>query len=270
MTEKKQRFEADLDRLVYHGRNLLNALQHDCKEREFKKALAKRFTKEEADKILSDLPSFRDEYQQWYSEAQALVRQVLPDRLQDFSSYYEYSRPRKSVKFQNYMIKDYLQGLVIRSGYLDQVLVDGSAAIPEFRQQLNIVEAAQSVLGSALANLEKILQADMFDSELDAARDLAKVGHLRSAGVLCGVVIEKHLGQVCKDRSIRIRKKRPTINDFGQALKDKGVVDVPLWRRLQHLSDIRNLCSHNREQEPTEEHVQELISGTSKVIKTVF
>jgi hypothetical protein len=42
------------------------------------------------------------------------------------------------------------------------------------------------------------------------------------------------------------------------------------WRFIQHLADITNLCDHNKEREPTEEEVQELIEGVSKVVKTTF
>ena len=72
-------------------------------------------------------------------------------------------------------------------------ICDGSAAIPEFKQQLNIVKAARDVLDSTLIDLTSILQADLFDSELDSARALMKSGFFRLAGAICGVIIEKHL-----------------------------------------------------------------------------
>jgi hypothetical protein len=130
---------------------------------------------------IDKLPQFREKYQKWYSEAQAVVKQVLPDRLEDFTSYFEYPKPRKEISFQNYMIRDYLQGLKItRHG--SEVIVEGSSAIPEFVQQLNIVKAAKETLTSTLMDLKAVLQADLFDSELDSARAPAKAGYLRAAG----------------------------------------------------------------------------------------
>ena len=43
-----------------------------------------------------------------------------------------------------------------------------------------------------------------------------------------------------------------------------------MWRFIQHLADLRNLCDHDRESEPTNAQVDELISGINKIIKTVF
>lgn len=67
-----------------------------------------------------------------------------------------------------------------------------------------------------------------------------------------------------------VRKKDPAINDFNQPLKDAGVLDVPAWRQIQRLGDIRNLCDHNKHREPTKDEVIELIDGVDKISKTLF
>lgn len=121
---------------------LHTAMQFDCYGDAFFEGARKQLGEEKVDKYIKSLPSFKTKYQGWYSEAQALVKQVLPDRLTDFQSYYEYPRVRKDTSFQNYMIKDYLQGLRITRGWEKEVVVDGSGAIPEFVQQLNIVKPA--------------------------------------------------------------------------------------------------------------------------------
>ena len=59
--------------------------------------------------LIQNLPSFKDDYQPWYSEAKALVRQLLPDRLTDFTRYYEKPKSRREVTIENYTIEDYLQ-----------------------------------------------------------------------------------------------------------------------------------------------------------------
>ena len=168
------------------------AICFECNGKQFKRLVGKTFGEENVESYIKKLPNFKLEYQAWYSEALAVVKQVLPDRLQDFKSYFESPRVRKGITFQNYMIRDYLQGLFITRG-IDNEIVDGNAAIPEFQQQLNIVKAAKGILRSSLIELTSILQADLFDSEVDSARSLSKSGYLRAAGAVCGVVIEKHL-----------------------------------------------------------------------------
>ena len=121
-----------------------------------------------------------------------------------------------------------------------------------------------------MTDLTSILQADLFDSEIDGARALAKAGFLRAVGAICGVIIEKHLRHVCDIHGIRIVKKRPTISDFNNKLKDNNTIAVSQWRFIQHLADLRNLCDHLREKDPTGEDVEGLISGTEKILKTVL
>lgn len=265
----KTRFESDLDRLITAGQELLNAIQYECNPDSFKRSAEKALGPDKSKKYLDELPDFREGYQSWYSESLAVIKQLLPDRLSDFSSYYEYPRVRKEISFANYMVRDYLQGLLIKNG-LGQVVADSRSAIPEFVQQLNILRAARATLASSLMDLTSILQADLFDSEIESARALAKGGFLRAAGAVCGVVIEKHLKQVCINKNISIRKRRPTISDFNQALKNNDSVTTPQWRHIQHLADIRNLCDHDGESEPKEAEIDDLLSGTSKVLKTVY
>jgi len=245
------------------------AMQYENYGETFSEQVESQLGEEKAKDFIKKLPKFGDKYQAWYSEAQALVKQVLPDRLSDFQSYYEYPRVRKDVTFQNYMIRDCLQGLKI-TRCDDRVVADGSAAIPEFVQQLNIVKAAREKLDSALIDLTAILQADLFDSEIESAKALAKAGYLRAAGAICGVIIEKHLLQTCQAHSITVRKKNPGVSDLNQLLRDAGTITVPQWRFIQHLADIRNLCDHAKGREPTKEEIDDLVAGSEKVLKTVF
>ena len=268
MSEKTKKFEEQLNALIRKGDLLTLAIEYDCHTARMTQVIEKKLGKEEAKKYLDNIPSFRDEYQSWYSESLATIKQILPDRIDDFSSYYQYPRVRKDITYENYMIRDYLQGLEVKRG--DRVIAGKSAAIPEFDQQLNIVKAAKELLDSTLIDLTSILQADLFDSEIESARGLAKAGFRRAAGAMCGVVIEKHLGHVCDRHGINIRKKRPTISDFYDKLKAENIIDIPQWRLIQRLGDIRNICDHAGEREPSAEEVDDLISGTDKVLKTIF
>jgi hypothetical protein len=123
---------------------------------------------------------------------------------------------------------------------------------------------------SSLFDIRQLVQADLFDSELEAADELVKQKFVRAAGALAGVVLERHLAQVCDNHGIKVRKKAPGIADFNNALKSAGVFDVPQWRFNQHLADIRNLCDHDKRVEPTAEQVRDLVAGVAKVTKTLF
>jgi hypothetical protein len=154
---------------------------------------------------------------------------------------------------------------MIRGKYFD----DHAAAVMRFSSQLEILRSAERRFESRLMDLEDIVRADLFDSEIEKARELLRSGFDRPAGVLAGVVLEDHLQNVCLKRAIRLAKKSPTISDLNDQIKNAGVIDTAVWRFVQRLGDIRNLCGHKKDREPTRDEVQELIDGTDRIVKTV-
>ncbi len=81
--------------------------------------------------------------------------------------------------------------------------------------------------------------------------------------------MESHLAQVCDNHAVTLRKK-PTIANFNDALKDADVIDLPQWRSNQHLGDIRNMCDHKKDVDPTIDQVTDLVNGTLKLTQTLF
>jgi hypothetical protein len=269
MLPNLKRYEEDLDSLLATGELLHLALQRKCSPEEFDDAIEKALGKKDRG-AFKKLPSFDEAYQPWYSEAKVLIKQLLPDRFDDFVRHYEKPKPRKEITYESYRIEDCLQGLTVTRGW-DKIKVVGlDAAIPHLRQQLAILRSVERRFESSLFDIRQLVQADLFDSELGAAQELMKHKFIRSAGALAGVVLERHLRQVCDNHGIKLRKKTPGIADFNDALKREGVVAVPKWRFTQHLADIRNLCDHDKKVEPTIDQVQDLIAGVTKLTKTLY
>ena len=52
--------------------------------------------------------------------------------------------------------------------------------------------------------------------------------------------------------------------------KKNKVYDTPTWRLIQRYNDIRILCCHAKQREPTPDEVRELVDGVEKAIKTIF
>lgn len=246
-------------------------MQYECAPKALEKALKKKLG-DGASEFLDKLPKFSEEYEIWYSEAKALIRQLLPDRLDDFVGHYEKPKARKEIDYESYRISDYLVGLQITRGreYEKVVVVDIDSAIPRFRQQFAMVKAIKKRFESSLFDIKQIVQADLFDSELEAAMALVNQGFLRAGGAMAGVVMEKHLAEVCRNHQIKFRKKKLTIADFNDALKKENVINTPQWRSNQHLGDLRNLCDHDKKKEPSKDQVTELIEGVTKLTKTLF
>jgi hypothetical protein len=262
------KYTDDLDKLIKKGNDLFNAIQYDTiegAEEQFKKHFGSGF-----EKFKKEMPSFRAHYQIWYSEAQALIKLLLPDRLADFIRLYEKPKGRKDITFDNYVIEDYLHGLRVTRANGTIKIATPDAAVPKFEQQVYIVQSAKKRFESSLFDIKQLVQADLFDEEIEVAKELLKNKFLRAAGAVAGVVLERHLKQVCENHNLGLTKKNPTINDFNETLKNNNVIDTAQWRFIQHLGDLRNLCDHNKSKEPTINDITDLTDGVSKIIKTLF
>lgn len=213
--------------------------------------------------------SVASEYQQWYTKAYRVVSQVIPERLEEFERLYKGDPKRKDVTYANYSISDYLIRLIRKNG-LGELVRQPSDAISKMEIQYKILSSAKERFKSVLFDIKDIVQADIFDSELETAKELNKKGFIRAAGAVTGVVLEKHLAHVCSLHNLKSRKAHPSIAEWNQLLKDNDILDTPAWRFIQHLGDIRNLCDHGKEREPTKEEVNEFIAGVDKITKTVF
>lgn len=265
MLKNLEHYKKDVEKLVFKGDDLFVSMCYECTPERVEKAFGDKWEEKK-----KDLLNFKMDYQAWYSESLAIIKQMLPDRVQDFIRHYEKPKSRKDINFESYRIEDYLQGLMITQGYEKKVIVDSSAAIPHLRQQLAILKAVSSRFESSLFDIKQLVQADLFDSEIAAARELLRKGFIRASGAVAGVVLEKHLAQVLDNHNISSRKKSPTINDMNELLKNNDVIDIPSWRQIQRLGDLRNLCDHNKEREPNKEEVEELLNGVEKFTKTLF
>lgn len=162
MTTNLDRYKKDLEKLVNTGRDLLHSMYKDYAPVEFEAAI--KSAGADSKTVLPQLGIFRDGYQAWYSESKALVRQLLPDRFDDFVSHYEKPTTRKAISFENYRIADSLHGISVGTG------TSPKSAIPHFQQQLQILESARARFESTLFDIRQLLQADLFDSEIDVRR----------------------------------------------------------------------------------------------------
>jgi hypothetical protein len=233
-----------------------------------KRPEAKQSAKEKDD---TSEPSLHFSYQSWYSKALPVIRQLLPERYREFQDQYKLEKRKENViDFLTYTISDYLVGVTVTRGIYKEEVVDPFAAFSsKFQHQLAILNSAKERIDSLLADIEGVLQTEIVRHELQSADDLVRRKHFRAAGALAGVALELHLGRVCVNRHVSIGRKSPTISDFNEALKAAGVLDVPTWRHVQRLGDIRNLCVHAKERDPSPDEVADLLSGTRKILATI-
>ena len=245
MTSNLEKYKKDLEKLIEKGKLLhidikkqVGGQDNDLSEK-------------------STALNFGEEYQEWYSEALIIIKQIIPDRKKDFIKIYEQHPER-------YTLEDFLTGVKKppRIGYF-------GIAPSLFQQQLGILKSTQKKFESSLFDIKQLVQADVFDSELDVATELNTKGFIRADGIIAGVVLEHHLKQVCKNHQI-ITKKDPTISYLNDLLKKENIINIPKHRHIQLLADWRNLCGHDKETSPSKEDITTLIKGVKEIIKTLF
>jgi len=210
---------------------------------------------------------FQYDYQRWYSKAIKVVASLAPDRYDEFRRYYEIDPKRKSLGYGTYVIQDYMKN-VVPSTYQHPDFDARDRTLVCFSNQLTILYAVAERATSILSDIEGELFAQIEDDELAAARKLSKVS-LRAAGALVGVVIEAHLQKVASLRNVKISKKHPTIADLNDPLKAASIIDLSTWRKITYLADLRNICAHKKDSEPTPSQVEELIQGGEWLVKNV-
>jgi hypothetical protein len=214
--------------------------------------------------------AFNARYQAWYSRALRVVQQLLPDRYDEFRDLYRLDSPPQPLTEATYRVSDFIHGVKApTSGFFSEPIFETvDAAQKQFAFQIDILMSARSRLDSALADIEGVLQSALLDDELGTATELLEAKHLRSAGVIAGVVLERHLKSLITAHEIAFQKNAQIAN-LNDALKNASVYDIPQWRQIQRLGDIRNLCGHDGDREPKKDEVQELILETKKIIDTV-
>jgi hypothetical protein len=194
-------------------------------------------------------------YQQWYSAARTIIAKNQPSRLAEFDEVYS---PTK--KGAEPGIKQLLGKYVAKD--------EQFRLMDLINAQFEILAAVPSHLRFSIYDIELTIYSVLMDDELEAARHLISRGFLRPAGALAGVILERHLKTLLRKHTPPIKySDKATLAQLNDLCKDTAY-DVVTWRKIQHLTDLRNLCDHDKTREPTKDEVTELINGVSAILKT--
>jgi hypothetical protein len=256
----RDQLKEEISTLVEKGLTLWRALMpEESKKQKSEKGDAKAVEKAK--------PIFSIDYQHWYTRALRVVESLARDRLVEFRGFYEPDPKRKELGYGTYVIQDYIKGVAPNSFRFPDFDTDAQAARAVFNQ-VAILGSLNSRVDSVIASIEAHLLADLQDLELRAARELMSVSP-RAAGALAGVVLEGYLLRVAQARQIKVAKGSPTIGDLNELLRQADAYDLPSWRKISYLADIRNMCAHRKSAEPTVDQVRELIEGANWALKNI-
>lgn len=109
--------------------------------------------------------------------------------------------------------------------------------------------------GGYLTSVKNLVQAELFDSELEQAEELLSSGYKGPAAVVAGVVLETALRDLCAQSAISNGKLDKMNADLAKA----GIYNKLQQKKITALADIRNSAAHGDWAAFTEIEVKEMI-----------
>ncbi|MBT2771050.1 DUF4145 domain-containing protein [Halomonas sp. ISL-60] len=122
--------------------------------------------------------------------------------------------------------------------------------------------ACSDFQGGHLASIRSLVQAELFDSELDQAQELLNQGYIGPAAVVAGVVLETTLRDLCDQQSIPHGK----LDQMNAALAKKGFYTKLQQKRITTIADIRNNAAHGKWSEFSESDVADMIKDVQRFL----
>ncbi|QXI10915.1 DUF4145 domain-containing protein [Pseudomonas zeae] len=116
--------------------------------------------------------------------------------------------------------------------------------------------------GGYLTSIKALVQAEVFDNELEQAEELLTSGYHVAAAVIAGVVLETGLRELC-DRSTLEHGKLDKMNaDLAKA----GTYNKLQQKRITALADIRNNAAHGKSSEFSADDVRSMIKEVEQFL----
>jgi hypothetical protein len=200
--------------------------------------------------------AFIQQYHRWYAGCLGLVEANMPPRREELVRMHEAAKKNPSDT------PPMLALLQQHMSFKDQI-----AMAQNISHIAAIVTSIPHYMHSRLHDVELAVAQAYVGDQLNEAQVLIKGGHIRAAGAVAGVLLERHLKLLCDRHTPTITyPKNSAISKLNDLLRDAAVYDVSQWRKIQWMADIRNQCDHAGRADPKKEDVSELIVQIKKFV----
>lgn len=115
-----------------------------------------------------------------------------------------------------------------------------------------------------LTSLKNLVQAEVFDSELEQAQELLSSGYKLAAAVIAGVVLETTLRDLCLQNGLSLGK----LDKMNAELAKIGAYNKLQQKRITALADIRNSAAHGKPEEFSGDDVTMMIRDIEQFLIT--
>jgi hypothetical protein len=141
--------------------------------------------------------------------------------------------------------------------------------LAHFSQQLSILSSVRDGLAYVLTDIHSLLYGDVENHLLATVYTLSQHGHRRAAGALAGVLLEIHLAHVAAKYRVAMGSTSPDITTLNAALKRGGMYNGEVWRFIQRLGALRDVCVDASRRDPTVDELTTFIHGVQTVRQRV-
>lgn len=118
--------------------------------------------------------------------------------------------------------------------------------------------------GGYLSSYRAMVQAEVFDTELEQAQELFNNGYHVAAAVIAGVVLETALRELCDREKISHGK----IDKMNADLAKIGVYSKNVQKQITAQAGIRNSAAHGNLSEFSKNDVEQMIPAIAKFLET--
>ena len=124
--------------------------------------------------------------------------------------------------------------------------------------------AKEDYEGGYLLSYKSIVQAEVFDDELEQATELHSNGYYVAAAVIAGTVLETAVRELCSVNNIAPGKLEKMNADLVKA----NVYNVNVQKQITALAGIRNSAAHGKSNEFSSDEVKQMINTIRLLLST--
>ena len=123
--------------------------------------------------------------------------------------------------------------------------------------------AKEDFEGGYVRSYKSLIQAEVFDDELEQATELLNSGYKTPAAVVAGTVLESTLRSLCLAHSIQFGK----LDKMNAELTKVGVHNSLAQKRITALAAVRNSAAHGKNNEFTDADVKSMIDDVRRYVE---
>ncbi len=116
--------------------------------------------------------------------------------------------------------------------------------------------------GGLLNSIKTLVQAEIFDNELEQAKELLTNGYYVPSAIIAGVVLETSLRELCTSNGITIGK----LDKMNADLAKIGLINKLRQKRITAIADIRNNAAHGNYGAFTKDDVARMIDEVEEIV----